>query len=397
MAQKPPAQLKARQPTGRPLREVELLSASAIKLLAVIWEWITWLASGKFHVLAGAPGTGKTTLAMAFAAIITRGGRWPDGTQAIRGSVVIWSGEDDPADTLVPRLVLAGADLSRVYFVSGIRQGDERRAFDPAQDMVALARQIEQVGDVRLLIVDPVVSAVAGDSHKNAETRRGLQPLVDLAASVGCAVLGITHFTKGTAGREPVERITGSLAFGAIARVVLVAAKRIDEDGTETRVLLRAKSNIGPDTGGFNYDVVQEDLAAFPGVSNTRIQWGDQIDGTARDLLAEPDEDDREGGALTEAKDFLRTLLADGSVPAKDVRTDADGAGHSWVTVRRAQKALGIKPRKLGKTEGWVWELPSDQSPKMIKNHEDAHHKTVSTFGKNDHLGTSEDLAEVEL
>ena len=40
-----------------------------------------------------------------------------------------------------------------------------------------------------------------------------------------CALLGITHFSKGTGGRDPVERLTGSLAFGALARVVLIAAK----------------------------------------------------------------------------------------------------------------------------------------------------------------------------
>lgn len=76
--------------------------------------------------------------------------------------------------------------------------------------------------------------------------RRGLQPLTDLAASMRCALLGITHFSKGTGGRDPVERLTGSLAFGALARVVLVAAKHQEEgeDGHAARLFLRAKSNI---------------------------------------------------------------------------------------------------------------------------------------------------------
>ena len=60
----------------------------------------------------------------------------------------------------------------------------------------------------------PIVSAVAGDSHKGAEVRRALQPVVTLAQRLGCAVLGITHFSKGTNGRDPVERVTGSIAFG---------------------------------------------------------------------------------------------------------------------------------------------------------------------------------------
>ena len=60
-------------------------------------------------------------------------------------------------------------------------------------------------------------------STKNAEVRRGLQPLVDFAGETGCAVLGGTHFTKGTTGRDPTERVTGSLAFGALARLAFGA------------------------------------------------------------------------------------------------------------------------------------------------------------------------------
>ena len=90
-----------------------------------------------------------------------------------------------------------------------------------------------------LLIVDPIVSAVATDSHKNGEVRRGLQPLVDLAAAQGCALLGITHYSKGTAGRDPLERVTGSVAFGALARLVFGTAKPTEEGAP--RRMVRAK------------------------------------------------------------------------------------------------------------------------------------------------------------
>jgi putative DNA primase/helicase len=95
-----------------------------------------WLAEGKVHILGGAPGTGKTIISIALAAIVTNGGRWPDGTQCpTTGNVVIWSGEDDPADTLIPRLKLAGADLNKVYFIEAVREGNEKRSFDPARDV----------------------------------------------------------------------------------------------------------------------------------------------------------------------------------------------------------------------------------------------------------------------
>ena len=243
------------------LPAVDLICGASIKPEPIDWLWVDWLACGKFHVLAGPPGTGKTTIAAALAATLTCGGRWPDGTRAENGNVLVWSGEDDPTDTLVPRLLASGADVSRVYFVGDVRDGDEGMAFDPAKHMEALAHAAVKIGGVKLLIVDPIVSAIAGDSHKNAEVRRGLQPLVTLAAKLNCAVLGISHFTKGTSGRDPVERVNGSIAFGALARVVFAAAKMADDDQDGGgRLFCRSKSNIGPDSGGFRYDLEQVEL-----------------------------------------------------------------------------------------------------------------------------------------
>jgi putative DNA primase/helicase len=349
-------------PAGEYARDVSLIRASDVTPEPITWLWNGWLAAGKMHVFGGAPGTGKTTISMGLAATVTTGGRWPDGTRSIAGNVVIWSGEDDPADTLIPRLELSGADLSRVYFIADIREGNERRSFDPARDMEPLRRKLAEIGGVRLLIVDPVVSAIAGDSHKNAEVRRGLQPLADLAASMRCALLGITHFSKGTGGRDPVERLTGSLAFGALARVVLVAAKHQEEgdDGRTVRLFCRAKSNIGPDHGGFEYDLHQAELKMHPGIFASAVQWGEAVEGAARELLATADAtgDDGEGGTLADAKRFLSDLLADGPMRAGEIFKDADQAGYSKRSIQRAANAIKIERHKDGMKGGWTWRLP---------------------------------------
>jgi len=138
------------------------------------WLWSGYLARGKMTLLAGEPGTGKTTIAMSIGATVTQGGIWPDGTIAEPDSIVIWSGEDDPRDTLAPRLMAAGADMCKVHFVTGMRIEGKVKCFDPARDMPALKEACEKIGDVRLLIIDPIVSAVSGDSHRNTETRRAL-------------------------------------------------------------------------------------------------------------------------------------------------------------------------------------------------------------------------------
>lgn len=342
---------------------VELLNAADVRPEAVRWLWDGWLARGKFHILAGKPGTGKTTLALDLAATVTTAGRWPDGTHCPNAShVVIWSGEDDVADTLVPRLMAAGADRKRVHFVNCVNDAQGPRSFDPAVDVPLLAQALSDLRPA-LVILDPVISAVAGDSHKNAETRRALQPIVELAASVGCAVLGITHLSKGTAGRDPLERVIGSVAFGALARVVLLAFKREDvPPGEVARLLARAKSNLGPDDGAVGYELEQAE--ATTGIWASRIVWTGTVEGTARDLMAQAEAtQDEVDDELAHAKRFLADLLSDGPLPSKQVEEDAKGAGFSWATIRRAANAIGVEHRKEGGAFGgrgavWKWYLP---------------------------------------
>lgn len=336
---------------------VRLLRGDAVKLEPVRWAWRGFLPLGMLTILGGAPGCGKTTIALSLAATMTRAGLWPDGSRcAEAGDVMIWSGED-AATVTAARLRAAGADMTRVHFIDGIAGGDGE-AFDPGRDMALLEATAERLAAPRLLVLDPIVSAVAGDSHKGAEVRRALQPVVDMAQRLGCAVLGITHFSKGTSGRDPVERVTGSIAFAALARLVLVAAKVKAEPGDEgepRRVMLRAKSNISADDGGFAYALERVEVA--PEVEGQRVQWLEALDGTARELLAEAEADpagDDEGGAQ-DCADWLREFLAAGPVSAREVKRCGDEAGHAWRTVQRAMRRAGVDSRRggFGKPADW--------------------------------------------
>lgn len=346
---------------------VILRPACDVEPQPVDWLWPGWLAAGKLHLIGGAPGTGKTTVAIGLAAIVSQGGRWPDSSRAHAGSVVIWSGEDDDADTLNPRLRAAGADTSRVRTVGRVVDGGESYPFDPSRDLDTLRDALRALPDVRLLVIDPVVSAVSGDSHKNAEVRRGLQPLVDLAGELGCAVLGITHFSKGTSGRDPLERITGSLAFGALARVVLVTAKQdADGDRPARRVLLRAKCNIGPDGGGFAYELLQEPLPDFPNVEASRAVWGEAVEGTAREVLADAEAQGEEVEDRRDAASWLHQLLSGGPLSAKQIKRQADEAGHAWRTVQRAMRIAGVESKRSGFGEPALWRLVNRASPSTV-------------------------------
>jgi len=340
---------------------VELLCARDVKPEQILWLWRDWLAAGKLHILAGAPGTGKTTIAIDLAATVTSGGRWPDGSRSPAGDVLMWSSEDGFADTIVPRLIAAGAERSRFYFIEGVRDADGTRPFDPAYDVPALRRVLgSSIAEPRLLIVDPIVSAVAGDSHKSNDVRRALQPLVDLAAEYGCAVLGVTHHSKNTKGADPVERVTGSIAFGALARLVFATAKMPDGEDGPSRIFTRAKSNIGPDGGGYRYGLAQADVLADSSIRASRVEWGEALEGTARDLLAEAEiagEDTAE--ERKDAVDWLRDLLMAGPLAADEVQRLAERDGLKWRTVQRAKKKAGAVSERDGFGPGakYVWRL----------------------------------------
>jgi putative DNA primase/helicase len=379
-----------------------IVCAATIRPEPINWLWDGWIAAGKLHILAGAPGTGKTTVALALAATISCEGKWPDGARAKSGQILIWSSEDDCKDTLVPRLIAMGADLSKVHFIHTANDGDGIRAFDPATDIGQLRATIRHLGiSPDLLIVDPIVSAVAGDSHKGSETRRSLQPLVDLGVAEGCAVLGISHFSKGTAGRDVIERVTGSLAFGALARLVFAAAKMPDDQGGG-RFIARAKSNLGPDGGGYRYEIQQNPLTSYPEISASTLLWGEAIEGTARDILAQAEvsEDLDTKSQTDEAQDWLRDLLMDAPVKATDAIKKANAAGISQKSLRAARERLCVKPRKQAYSGGWVWSLPHAQDAQPSQGAQDAQTQSLGALGIFDdrgHLGKPNGKPAVEV
>jgi len=235
-----------------------------------------------------------------------------------------------------------------------------KRAFDPAYDMPDLLDAMQAFPELRLMMIDPLVSASAGDSHKNAETRRGLQPVIDLASELGAAVLGITHFTKNTQGKDPLERVNGTLAYGALARIVHGAAKSEDEDGP--RRFVRVKSNIGPQGGGFEYLLRQDRVPGYDFPAQ-RVTWGRQLTGSARDLLEELNPQGH--SERIKATVFLEQQLkpaGNAGVPVKALKAAAEAHSLSWRTVERA-KATGLAGKiDAKKTSGtdhgqwhWIW------------------------------------------
>ena len=220
-----PARSNGLRPKNGNVAAAALVSRCAAEITPekIEWLWPGRLARGKHTCIAGEPGTGKSQLTIAVVAAVTTGGEWPcDEGQAPLGNVIILSAEDGTADTIIPRLLAAGSDRSRVHVVSAVRNADgSRRTLSLQYDLDLLEKKIAEVGDVALVVVDPVSSYLGKtDSHKNSEVRGVLEPLSEIAERTRIAILSVTHFSKAGAGSttKALHRFIGSIAFTGAPR-----------------------------------------------------------------------------------------------------------------------------------------------------------------------------------
>lgn len=316
--------------------EAIVTSASAItpRELDPVWPGVLW--SGKPTLLAGDPGLGKSQITCDIAARVTTGDPWPCSTERREpANVVMLSAEDDAEDTIVPRLIAAGADRSRVMFVDGIREFTED---GPRQNWLSLDKHLRELGDVllvhrpRLLIVDPL-SAYLGrdtDSHNEGDVRTVLSGLAQLASQHRCAVLAVRHMRKSESASAQ-GKIIGSIAFVAACRAAYVVTR--DPEHEDVRLFLCAKNNLAPDTAGYRY-VVKSNDESVP-----FIEWSEERETrTADEVLGGPAD---KMHAVDTAEEWLREVLAEGPVSSKRMKELAKDAGHSWRTVERAREAFG--------------------------------------------------------
>lgn len=330
---------------------LNIKKASEYKESQIEWIWEKFLVRGKFHILGGQPGTAKTTIALDLAARITTGEPFPDGSQIDKpGYVVIWSDEDSVADVLKPRLIAAHANLDNVFFIDSINFGDDQnRSIDPSTDLRHLYSSLP-TQDIDLIIFDPITSLIKGDSNKQIDVRDSLRWVTELAEEKSCAVLGITHFTKGTAGTSPVERITGSVAFSALARIALAT---LVSPNSDRKVLCIAKSNLGIDRGGFEFAV--EQVAISDKISASKIKWLKELDQSAYQITN--DLNRRDDQRLNHsAIDLLQSILETGSQESSYVKQAMKNQGYSDKQTRTARTNLNIQIENVGTKT--YWSLP---------------------------------------
>jgi putative DNA primase/helicase len=183
-----------------------------------------------------------------------------------------------------------------------------------------------------------------------------------------------------------------------------MAAKVQAQDGQPARnVLIRAKSNIGPDGGGYEYAIAQVELERHPGICAPRVEWCDPIEGCARDILAEAERPEEELGPRDDAADFLKAILAGGPVAAEAILAAARKEGIAEKTLKRAKTDLGVTSVRTGFGPGSKCHWALEVSKRSIEGH-DAHRgplEQVASYDESGPLwaerGTGEDQVEVEI
>jgi hypothetical protein len=351
-------------------RTAILVRADSLKPESISWAWRNRFAFGKMAMIAGDPGLGKSTILVDIVATHSRGAYFPCGEgKATLCDSVFLTAEDGLRDTLVPRLIAAEADMSKIHFLTGTKTegaNDEVAMFDITRDIAALRKVFEQNPEIKILVIDPLTAYLGSGTKakENSDVRRVLTPLIKLIEEFGVLLLANNHLNKS--GGKALYRVLDSIAFVALGRTIhLVVA---DAEIPHNRKVICDKSNIGSKPLGLTYIIQQHWIKGEQGeeIETSRISWGTKhIDETADEAL-NPETGETTSTEL--AVEFLRTVLAKGRVAVHDIESEARQAGLLGETQRinlskpfrsACDDLHVVKTRQgFGPGGGWYWSLP---------------------------------------
>ena len=335
---------------------------------ALRWFWPGRFALGKLGLIGGLPDKGKGLISADMIARCTTGAEWPcNEGHPPKGNVIWFTAEDDIEDTVIPRLVTAGADLKRVHIVGMTKNANGTRMFNLATDLPLLEQKLEQVGDVVLVIIDPV-SAYLGvgkvNNSSSTDVRGILAPLIKLAEEKRLAIIGIMHFNKKQDVNNAMWRIADSLAYVAAARHVYVVVD--DAEYQKARLFVKAKNNLAPDKHALRFMVGLQEVGRDPdteeSISAPHVVWdSEHVEVTATEAMEAAEGGGTRRAARREAEEFLKSKLARGPVSKEEIEDEAKALDISVSgALKRAKKKLQINAwKEKGKVVGkWFWELP---------------------------------------
>ena len=313
---------------------LQMIKMSEVQSQEVSWLWYPFIPYGKLTIIQGDPGDGKTTLVLNIAAWLSKG-KGLDSEMKLSEpvNVIYQSAEDGLADTVKPRLELAGADCERILVIDekekSLSMVDER-----------LEKAIVQT-KARMLILDPIQAYLGGgmDMNRANEARDMTKKLGALAEKHQCAIVLIGHMNKA-AGNKAAYRGMGSIDFFAVARSVLLVGRV--EGEPNIRAVVQIKNNLA----AFGHP------KAFA-LSEDGFQWLGDYEITADEVLGgiAP-----KANKMEQAKRLLRELaLTTDAIQSNEIFDMADEQGISKRTLENAKREFGIRAKKINNS--WYWEL----------------------------------------
>jgi hypothetical protein len=325
-----------------------LIPAGDIQMENATFAWDPYAPLGAVTIIAGLGGLGKSHFTISAAARASRGQLHGD----LRGTpvgVVIATAEDALAQTMVPRLKAAGADLDRIAFVN-VETG-----FTIPDDLGRLAEAMVARGDVRMVVLDPLIAFLPTrlDSHKDQHARVALAPVAALAERHGAAVLAVMHLNKSAEAGALFLRVSSSVGFLNAARSAVLVAE--DPDDETARVMAHGKSNLSEPGESLRFRIEGAEVHRSDGelVKTSRIAWLGSSQHSTVDLLRS----DHRRDPRDSAEDWLLAQLAEGPVLVNDLKVAAKHVGNSWRTVERAKAELGIESFQPAIPGPWYWVM----------------------------------------
>ena len=329
--------------------QADLLCLADVEPQSIDWLWKDRLAAGSLAILSGDPGSGKTWVALAIAAALSRGREpaAPSGSGRADPCTILYaSAGNEAAGLLRPRFTSLDGDPARLVLLRGAFASGSDQSASPALRGTAMLENALQRTQARLLIIDPLHSYLSAiDSHRAHSSVRTFDSLAHLAHKYRCCILLVRHLPKRGRGLAPIE-------LSAAARTEFLAGS--SPDAPTRPALVQVKSNLGPLAPSLGYSI------GPTGESAPTFCWTGPSKLTPEDVMT-----DRPVGPgmprRRQAAEWLRQNLCDGTRSQANLAFEAEHDGISIATLRRAKCDLGVVVTR--DRIGWYWTLPDGMQP----------------------------------
>jgi hypothetical protein len=343
-------------PDEKTTSKISMKRASTIAPEVLTWLWPKRIPFGKLTLFVGHPGIGKGMATMYVTACASKGSGWHDCKNTNEPvEVIIASSEDAAKDTLIPRLMAAGADMDKVIIMDkvGTDKGDKEFTLDT--DLPALRSTLESNPDVKVIIIDPIMNHLGhlkGNSEQ--EVRMALSPLAKIAEKFGIAIILVTHYNKSNT-MDSIQRVGGAMGMVGAVRI----AWAFGEDKLDgKRKMLPLKANISPDTGGLEYTTVNTEVeinGQFEDIG--RIVFGDITHASTESALKTLDKE-AFVPPYKQCMNWLVEHLADGELHLKvDVYKSAEAMGFGNAEMSMARQKLGATVKYIQSKDIWYLQI----------------------------------------